>query len=156
MDRRIAVLAALGSAALLAGAYGFEHGLGLAPCALCLWQRWPHWAAVALGAVALIRAAPLVALAGAGAALTTAGIGIYHTGVERGWWPGPTACSGALDPAGLSAEQLLERILAAPAVRCDEVAWQFLGLSMASWNALASLALAAVWLRALRPRTAGG
>lgn len=148
----LALLAGLGSAALLGGALYFQHVLGMAPCELCLWQRWPHGAAVVLGLMAwLVPAAPVLA-AGAAAAAASGAIGVYHTGVERGWWPGPSACSGAVDPSRLSAEQMLEAILAAPVVRCDEVAWELLGLSMASWNALASFALAAVWLVALKPR----
>ena len=150
-DGNLALLAGLGSAALLGGAYYFQYVLGMAPCELCLWQRWPHFAAAGLGLVALVWPSLAVLLAGAAAAATTGGIGIYHTGVERGWWPGPSACSGAVDLSRLSAEQMLDRILAAPVVRCDEVAWEMLGLSMASWNAVASFALMAVWLVALKP-----
>lgn len=150
-DGNLALLAGLGSAALLGGAYFFQYVLGMAPCELCLWQRWPHFAAAGLGVLALLWPSLAVLLAGAAAAATTGGIGIYHTGVERGWWPGPSACSGAVDLSRLSAEQMLDRILAAPVVRCDEVAWEMLGLSMASWNAVASFALMAVWLVALKP-----
>ena len=150
-DGNLALLAGLGSAALLGGAYFFQYVLGMAPCELCLWQRWPHFAAAALGLLALAWPSAVVLMAGAAAAAATGGIGVYHTGVERGWWPGPSACSGAVDLSRLSAEQMLDRILAAPVVRCDEVAWQMLGLSMASWNALASFALMAVWLVALKP-----
>ena len=152
--RQIMTLAAAGSLALLVGAYVFQ-ALGYAPCKLCLWQRWPHGAAVALGIAALAwRPLPLLGWAGALAAATTGGIGIYHTGVERGWWPGPETCSaGSID--GLSAEELLNQIMTAPLIRCDEVAWEFLGLSMASWNAAVSFALAAVWVfAALRPSDA--
>lgn len=152
MDRRIAVLAALGSAALLGGALFFQYVQGMAPCELCIWQRWPHGAAVVLGGVALLWAAPLVAVLGALAAAATGGIGVYHTGIERGWWPGPSACSGTADLSQLSAEQMLERLMAAPVVRCDEVPWEMLGLSMASWNAVASFALAGLWLAAVRWR----
>jgi disulfide bond formation protein DsbB len=151
-DGGLALLAGLGSAALLGGAFYFQYVLGMAPCELCLWQRWPHGAAVVLGLLAWVVPAAPVLLAGAAAAAATGGIGVYHTGVERGWWPGPSACSGAVDLSRLSAEQMLDAILAAPVVRCDEVAWEMLALSMASWNALASFALAAVWLVALKPR----
>lgn len=154
MDRRIAVLAALGSAGLLGGAFFFQYVLGMAPCELCIWQRWPHGAAVGAGLLALVWAAPLVAMLGALAAAATGGIGVYHTGVERGWWPGPSACSGAVDLSRLSAEQMLERVMTAPVVRCDEVPWELLGLSMASWNALISFALAGLWLAAIRWRAA--
>jgi disulfide bond formation protein DsbB len=93
----------------------------------------------------------LIALAGAAAALTTSALGAYHTGVERHWWPGPTTCtSGSI--ANISAKDLLAQIQAAPVVKCDEVAWQMLTLSMASWNMLFSLGLVALWLMAARKR----
>lgn len=143
------LLAAGGSLALLLGAFGFQHLGGLAPCKMCLWQRWPHAAAILIGAVALILPGRALPLIGALAALTTAAIGFYHTGVERGWWQGPSTCtSGSVD--GLTPQELMEQIMAAPLVRCDEVPWDMLGLSMASWNALASLALAALWIMAAR------
>jgi disulfide bond formation protein DsbB len=147
------ILAAAGSAALMLGALAFQHLGGMAPCKLCIWQRWPHGAAIALGGVAALALLPvwLVASLGAVAALSTAGIGFYHTGVERGWWEGPAACSGG-PVAGQSAQDLFAQIMAAPLVRCDEVPWEMLGLSMASWNALASLMLAGVWIMALRAK----
>ncbi len=155
MTMRMAVLlAAGGSAALLLGALAFQHLGGLAPCKLCLWQRWPHGAAILIGLLVLL--APLAGLAlrlalgaGALAALTTAAIGGYHTGVERGWWEGPTTCSSG-STSGLSTDQLMDQIMSAPLVRCDEVAWEMLGLSMASWNMLASALLAVLWVMALR------
>lgn len=148
---QLILLAAGGSAALLAGAFTFQF-FGYPPCHLCLWQRWPHAAAILIGLVALAlpRVAALPAL-GALAALTTGGIGVYHTGVERGWWEGPNTCtSGPID--GVSSAELLDRIMNAPLIRCDEVAWQLMGLSMASWNALLSFGLAAIWVMALRTR----
>ena len=145
-------LATLGSAGLLAGAFAFQYIGGLAPCHLCLLQRWPHAAAIGIGLVALLLAkgplARLLAVCGAIAAATTGGYGVYHTGVERGWFAGPDTCTGG-SVAGMSTDDLLNQILAAPMVKCDEVAWQMLGLSMASWNALASFALIVVWLMAL-------
>ena len=153
MTRRFLVAcAAGGSALLLLAALAFQYLGGMAPCELCIWQRWPHAGAVVVGAVALALPAAFLLLAGALGALASTGIGVYHTGVERGWWPGPEACGGVGDITGLSAEALLEQILATPVVRCDEVAWEMLGLSMASWNALASLGLAGVWLLALTRR----
>lgn len=149
------LLATIGSALLLGGAFAFQFFGGLAPCNLCLWQRWPHAAAVLIGlvALALSRASSglqrALALLGALAALATAGLGLYHTGVERGWWEGPDTCTSG-DIGAVSADQLLDQILAAPMVRCDEVAWEMLGLSMASWNMLASLLLALIWLAAAR------
>ncbi|MEQ9257983.1 MAG: disulfide bond formation protein B [Roseovarius sp.] len=150
MTRSRAILAAmLGSAALLLAAWGFQYLGGLAPCKLCIWQRWPHGAAVAIGVVALVVPGTLLPLLGALAALTTAGLGLYPTRVERGFWEGPSTCSSAA-PGSLSADDLFDQIMSAPLVRCDEVAWQMLGLSMASWNALAALALAALWVMAAR------
>lgn len=148
MTRRLEILvAAGGSAALLLGAFAFQHLGGLAPCAMCLWQRWPHAAAVVLGAVGMALPAAGVALAGGLAAATSGAIGVYHTGVERGWWEGPTTCTSG-PVGGMSAQDLMAQIMAAPLVRCDEVAWQMLGLSMASWNAVLSFALAALWVSA--------
>lgn len=144
------LLAGLGSAGLLAGAYWFQFVVGLAPCALCYWQRWPHFAAAGLGLAGVALPHSMVALAGAAAAATSGGIGAFHTGVERGWWDGPSTCSGTVDFSNLTAEQLLEQVMAAPVVRCTDVAWEWLGLSMASWNALASFALAGLWLFSLR------
>lgn len=148
------LMAALGSAAALAGAFAFQYLGGLAPCKMCLWQRWPHAAAVLIGAGALLglRGA-LWPLAGALAALATAGIGHYHTGVERRWWLGPDTCTSG-PVGGMDAGALLDQILAAPVVRCDEVAWEMLGLSMASWNAVLSLGLAVIWLLAALRRPA--
>ena len=142
-------LAAGGSLALLLTAFAFQHLGGLAPCKLCLWQRWPHVAAVAVGIAAIVIRGRLLPALGMVAALTTAAIGLYHTGVERGWWQGPTTCS-ATPSTGLSDADLFDQIVNAPVIRCDEVVWQVASLSMASWNALAALALAALWYLALR------
>ncbi len=149
--RRVQLLALTGSLGLLIGALAFEYIGGLAPCALCIWQRWPHVVAL-IGVGALAVASPVFALIGAVGAATSGGIGIYHTGVERGWWDGPASCSAGGNLSGLTPEELLAQILAAPVVRCDEVPWEMLGLSMASWNAVASFGIAALWLISLRLR----
>jgi disulfide bond formation protein DsbB len=143
------LLAAAGSAALLGGAFFFQF-LGYAPCAMCLWQRWPHAAAILIGALAFIIPGRALPLLGALAALTTAGLGVYHTGVERDWWEGPASCTGTGDGlGGLGGADLLS--MDGPAlVMCDQVVWSLLGLSMASWNAVISLALVFLWLRAAR------
>lgn len=145
------MLAAAGSLALMLGALAFQHIGGMAPCKLCLWQRWPHAAAIGIGGLAALALLPAALLAGMGllAALATSGIGAYHTGVERGWWEGPASCSGG-GVADQSAQDLFAQIMAAPLIRCDEVPWEMFGLSMASWNALVSLGLAGLWLMALR------
>ena len=137
----------LGSLALLLGAFGFQYIGGLAPCHLCLLQRWPHAVAVALGL--LILAAPRRWLAGLAAltVLVGAGIAVYHVGVERAWWAGPVACT-APEPGAQSSGELLDQILATPVVLCDQVAWSLWGISMAGWNAILSLGLVWLWLRA--------
>lgn len=140
--RALTGLAAGGSAALLAGALAFQHFGGLAPCEMCIWQRWPHLAAVAIGALALALPRIWLLLAGMLAAAVTAGIGLLHMGVEYGWWEGPTTCSA---PIGQGGDALFAQIMNAPLVRCDQVAWQ-MGLSMAGWNMVLSLGLALIWL----------
>ena len=148
-SRGLILVATAGSALLLLGALGFQYLGGLAPCDLCIWQRWPHAAAVLIGVAALAIGGRLLPLLGALAAACSAGVALYHTGVERGWWEGPATCtSGSI--GDLSPQDLMDQIMAAPLVRCDEVAWQMFGLSMASWNALASLGLVLIWLAAAR------
>ncbi len=148
-QKQLVLLAAAGSAALMMGALGFQYIGELPPCKLCYWQRYPHIAAIAIGAFfAFIGARFLIAL-GAVAAFATGVVGIYHTGVEKGWWEGPTTCtSGSIE--GLSTDDLLNQIMGAPLIRCDEIAWQFMGLSMASWNAVISFGLMAIWIMAYR------
>lgn len=148
-QRTLIVLAAAGSAGLMLAALAFQHLGGLPPCKLCIWQRWPHVAAIAIGVVGFFIPGRVLALAGAGAAATTAAIGLYHTGVERGFWEGPASCSST-GTAGVSADELFDRIMAAPLVRCDEVPWDLFGLSMASWNAIAALVLMSLWLKAAK------
>lgn len=142
-------LAAGGSAALMLGALGFQYIGEMPPCKLCYWQRYPHIAAIVIGVLALFIAGRALPALGALAALTTAVIGAYHTGVERKWWEGPTSCSSG-SVSGISAEDLMAQIMAAPLVRCDDVPWQLFTLSMASWNMLASLLLTVFWIMALK------
>lgn len=144
------LLAAGGSLALLLGAFAFQYLGGMAPCQLCLWQRWPHAAAILIGALALTTGGRILPLLGALAALSTAGIALFHTGVERHWWEGLATCTAG-SIAGLDVNDLLNPdIIIAPVVRCDAVAWEMAGLSMASWNGIASLALALIWVAAAR------
>jgi len=147
--QRFILLAAGGSAALLLGAFAFQHLGGLAPCKMCIWQRYPHLAAIALGALAVFLPLPVPITLGAFAALTTGGIGVFHVGVEQGWWEGPSTCSSG-PIGGLSTDDLMNQIMAAPLVQCDQIAWSLAGISMAGWNALFSFGLALIWLAALR------
>jgi disulfide bond formation protein DsbB len=149
-----AVLAiAIIAAATLAGAWFFQLVLGIVPCPLCLEQRYAYYLAIPLAvlvAIAAARDAPRAVLIGgllllSLAALGNAGLGAYHAGVEWGWWQGPTDCSGPVGNLG-SAGSLLERLNTVKVIRCDEVQWRFLGLSLAGYNVLISLLMAAVAL----------
>lgn len=143
--RQATTLAGLGSAAMLAGAFGFQWIGGMAPCELCLWQRWPHAAAVLVLGLLLLTGWRWLAWAGAAAALATAAIGLFHAGVEQGWWQFVSTCTAG-SISGLSGQSLIDPTIAtAPPVRCDQIPWSMLGISMAGWNALTSAALAALW-----------
>ncbi|MEA3065211.1 MAG: hypothetical protein QOJ27_1657 [Sphingomonadales bacterium] len=145
-------------AALLAGAYGSEYWGGLYPCEMCWWQRYAHFVALAFGLLSLAlgrfpdRGRSFVWLA-ALAILTSGGIGAYHAGVEVGLFPGLTKCTSTV--SGLAGDDLLKAVMAAPVVRCDQVQFSFLGISMAGWNAILSIAaaLTILWLSLTRPRS---
>lgn len=144
--RHLSLLAGAGSAGLLVAALGFQAA-GYAPCELCILQRWPHVAAIAVAVLVWltgrVRALAVLGMAAAGIAM---GLALYHTGVEMTLWAGPSHCSGTVgNLATMSAQDLMTRLQSAPVVRCDEVAWRFLGLSMAAWNAVFSAGLAVVW-----------
>jgi disulfide bond formation protein DsbB len=141
--RHWVMLGMAGSALTLGAGFFFQHVIGLAPCVLCIWQRWPHAAAVVLGALSLWRRGLFAACAAAGL-VAGAGIAGYHVGVEQHWWAGPSACAGP-DFGKLTPQQLLEALRATPVVRCDEIPWSLFGISMAGWNLLLSLGLAAVF-----------
>lgn len=119
---------------------------------MCLWQRWPHFAAIVAGLIALAVPGPVFPLLGAAASATTGGLAIYHTGVERKWWEGPASCTGSGDAlGGLSGEALLPGTGdLAPLVMCDTLQPFFLGLTMANWNAVFSAFQIVVWICAAR------
>ena len=145
-------LAVLVPAALLAGAFAFEYWGGLWPCEMCWWQRYAHIAALALAVLALfVRGRSLVVLAALAIAASGA-IGFYHAGVELDWFEGVTQCTSTA--AGATTADVLKSIMAAPMVRCDEIQWSWLGISMAGWNAILSLgaALVILWLSLKKPR----
>ncbi|MFD2175316.1 disulfide bond formation protein B [Rhodobacter lacus] len=150
-SRALIALAAGGSAALLAGALIFQ-ALGYPPCELCVLQRWPHLAAALLGAALVaLRLPQITAYLGAAIMALSTGLGIYHSGVERHFFEGPDACTS--NPvAGASAADLLAQINAAPLVRCDEIAWQLLGVTMPNLNAVISLVLMVLWIAAARAK----
>src|SRR5690606_27513642 len=128
------LLALLVPAALLAGALGSQYVGGLHPCEVGYWQRWPHALAILLAGLAFLmpaKARLLTALAAFAIAVSGA-IGVFHAGVELGWWEGLTRCT-----AGGS--MTLDDLMNVPLVRCDQVQWSLLGISMAGWNAILSL-----------------
>lgn len=140
-------LVLVGSAAVLGGALAFQYLGGLAPCEMCLWQRWPHLAAIVLGMLAWALGSNRVVVALAAlATLASGAIGAFHAGVEQHWWTGPTACSASL--VGGSNADIMAQIMATPLVRCDAIAWSLFGVSMAGWNAICSALIAggALWL----------
>jgi disulfide bond formation protein DsbB len=142
---RIALLVFALAFATIAGAWGFEAA-GYLPCELCLKQRWAYYAGVPLAALVAIAAPRARAVAGVGFVLLallflgSAGFGAYHAGVEWGFWPGPTDCTGSLQKAG-SMDDFMKQLQTVKVVRCDAVAIRILGLSLAGWNAVVSLVL---------------
>ena len=147
--RRAALLIFGIALATIAGAWIFEL-LGYAPCELCLWQRWPYYAAVPL-ALLVAFAAPRqqgFARLGLGALallwLGSMAFGIYHAGVEWKWWLGPSTCGSQPGFSGGLPD------LGSPVILCDTAAIRILGLSLAGWNALISLGLAVVALAGVR------
>jgi disulfide bond formation protein DsbB len=146
-----AIAIAVVGAATMLGAWLFQYGLGLKPCPLCLEQRYAYYFAIPLAAMVVlgdqvgakrkVLIAALVAIALG--MLWNAGLGVYHSGIEWKWWAGPQECSGSLDDLGAGGG-LLNKLQSITVVRCDEAAWRFLGLSLAGYNVLISLALAAI------------
>ncbi len=147
---RLGALALFAAAAVILAALGFEHLGGLAPCPLCLEQRYAYYGGVPALFLALVllaaerpRVAALVFMLVAAGFLANAALGTYHAGVEWKLWPGPQTCSGtAVQPLGSGSGGVLGSLSNAHVVRCDEIPWQFLGLSLAGWNVVASLMLA--------------
>lgn len=142
------------AAATLAGAWFFQLALDIRPCPLCLEQRYTYYVIIPLAALIAIAAgkdAPRAALVAglalvALATLGNAGLATYHAGVEWGFWKGPTDCTGPVGNLG-SAVDLLQRLDTVKVVRCDEVQWKFLGLSLAGYDVLISLLMSAIAAR---------
>jgi disulfide bond formation protein DsbB len=142
----LAMLLGFAALALILGALGFQYLAHLPPCEMCHWQRWPHIAAAVFGIVGAMlirlgfidRSASGVLVGITTLLIATSGaIGVYHAGVEWHWWPGPSTCTG---PAFHFTGKL---DLNAPVVPCDAAAWRLFGISLAGYNAIISLGLAA-------------
>ena len=147
---QLVLIAALGSVALLAGAFVFQ-ALGYAPCKMCYWQRYPHALAIGIGALFLLVRWRFLPWLGTLAAASTSAVGAFHAGVEQKWWDGPSSCTGGGSGlSGLSGADLISTDTVDKLVMCDEISWQFIGLSMPTWNFLLSAALVGVWLLAAR------
>lgn len=150
-----AVLLALAMAATVGGALAFQHIGGYIPCKLCYEQRMPYYVGAPLMALAALSAflrwpgllTRLLLLAGAALMLYGLYLGVYHSGVEWSWWPGPTDCGMVVAPPDTGGNGVLDAIDAVMPPSCDKAALRILGLSLAGWNAIASLVLAAIALR---------
>lgn len=158
------IIAVVGAAALL-GAWFFQYVVGLPPCPLCLEQRVPYYFAIPLAVMVVLgvsygakpRVLQFALLAIAAGMLWNAYLGVYHAGIEWKWWTGTEACAGAV-PNFRAQPDIMDRIGRTALVRCDEAPWRFLGLSLAGYNALISLGLAAaaVWGALARRTSAYG
>ena len=151
---RAALTVLVASAGILLAAFAFQHIGGLQPCVLCIYQRYPYGMTIAASAAAALLAyldrgrwsRLLIALCGL-TFLVGAGIAAFHVGVELQWWAGTSECGGQATGADTVAE-LKRQLMGQGVVRCDAVAWSFLGVSMAGWNLLLSLGLAGISLAA--------
>jgi disulfide bond formation protein DsbB len=147
-----ALFLAVAMAATVGGALGFQHIGGYIPCKLCYEQRMPYYVGAPLMALAFLAAVvklPALVTRGllfAGGLLMAYGLylGVYHSGVEWGWWPGPTDCGMVVAPPDTGGNGVLDAINAVVPPSCDQAALRILGLSLAGWNAIASLVLGAV------------
>ena len=142
---RAGAFALLLALATILAALAFERFGGYAPCPLCLMQRWAYYAGVPALFLALVlvaaewpRFAALLFFAVALGFLANAGLGVYHSGVEWGFWPGPDTCTGELQPLKSGGAGILDKLKDTTVVRCDQAAWRFAGLSFAGWNVVAS------------------
>jgi disulfide bond formation protein DsbB len=148
----------IASIIVLGGAFISQYWGGLAPCELCLLQRWPWAAAILVALLALVAgsrpALPWAALLLAIVYASGVAVAFYHVGVEQKWFAGPSACTSGGGGA-MTLEEMKRQILATAPVRCDEAQWSLFGVSLAGWNLLASLGMAAicaiVFRRARRP-----
>ncbi|MBB4105670.1 disulfide bond formation protein B [Allorhizobium borbori] len=148
----LATLLTLGFAGTVGSALGFEHIGGYIPCALCLIQRIPFYIAVPVGILTIAASrfgAPAWASRGLFVILglimlVSAGLGVYHAGVEWQFWAGPAGCSTSVNAVTMNANDLLGDLNRLKPPSCSEASLRVLGLSFAGWNVIASLVLAAI------------
>ncbi len=160
----LAVIVFVAGLAAILAAWGFEIIGGYIPCELCLQQRVPYYVALPIALVAIIaellRAPRIIVrvllLIVAVAFVYNAGLGVYQSGAQWGFWQGPTACSGSGEGIPMAAKDLLSSLDKAKVVSCTDVTWRFLGLSFAGWNAIISAGLAVLALIASAIRPAKG
>jgi disulfide bond formation protein DsbB len=146
-DRAFPIFVLAASAAVLGGALLSQYWGGLAPCELCLKERWPWTAAIAISFVVTTTsrrpASPRIALLLAAVFAIGSALAFYHVGVEQHWFAGPSACTvTAGTPTTL--EALKAQLLHQQPVRCDEPAWSLFGISLAGWNLVASLGMTGI------------
>ena len=141
---QLIIVAGCTSLAALIGAYSFEYIGGFFPCKLCYWQRYPHFLNVLIVLFYFFAQIRILIFTGALSMFISTILAFYHVGVEQKYWLGPNSCTNfSID--GLTTDELLDQIMSAPIVRCDEIVWEFLGISMAGWNMFLSFCLFIIW-----------
>ena len=143
--KQLITIASFSSMAVILTAYYFEYIEGLFPCKLCYWQRYPHFTNILIFPIFYFFPMRSLIFIGMGSMFVSISLAFYHVGVEQKYWSGPNSCSNA-PIEGLTTDQLLDQIMSAPIVRCDEIAWELIGISMAGWNVLISFCLFLTWL----------
>lgn len=149
-----AALVVLGMAIAIGTALGFQHIGGYIPCKLCLEQRLAYYIGIPVVLLALVSAGVglpgtltrLLLLVGAALMAWTLALGVYHSGVEWAWWPGPTDCAAVSAPSGSTSGGVLDQLNQVVPPSCDQAAGRFLGLSFAGWNVVASFVIALIAL----------
>ena len=138
--KQLITMASFSSVALILGAYAFEYIGGFLPCKLCYWQRYPHFLIILIFPLFYFFQIRSFIFIGMMSMLVSTILAFYHVGVEQNYWSGPNSCTNS-SIEGLTTDQLIEQIMSAPLIRCDEIAWELIGISMAGWNALISFFL---------------
>ena len=143
--RLLATISFVLGLATIAGAWGSQLFGGLVPCELCLEQRMPYYWGLPLLALVLLlwnrlpRAVWYLGLLLVLLAFVwSTYLAGYHAGVEYGFWPGPTACTGTGVDVSFSD---LTNLNAARVVPCDKIQFSLFGVTLAGANTLISAAI---------------